>query len=202
MGKHDPVKEGITIGQISKIQELIGAALRKLEIQGVATQWVLESQGPKVINEMVGVFRKYVEAVSIMIVRHVTVNRARSPQQAINATGRKQYVNDSVLNLMLQGSGEEADVFFFKLERYVSDDGLDNEYKSRGLTPTDPYALAAANEADPAFADKHPNGTHWKDLNGKWCHIAFDRWNDERFVNVYRRDDGWHGIWWFAGCRN
>ncbi len=31
--------------------------------------------------------------------------------------------------------------------------------------------------------------------------FAFNRWNDERNVNVNRNDDRWNDNWWFAGRR-
>lgn len=31
---------------------------------------------------------------------------------------------------------------------------------------------------------------------------AFNRWNDERNVNVNRNDNDWNDNWWFAGLRN
>jgi len=31
---------------------------------------------------------------------------------------------------------------------------------------------------------------------------AFNRWNDERNVNVNRNDNEWNDNWWFAGRRN
>jgi len=31
---------------------------------------------------------------------------------------------------------------------------------------------------------------------------AFNRWNDERNVNVNRNDNDWDDNWWFAGLRN
>ena len=69
-----------------------------------------------------------------------------------------------------------------------------------GPNPADPYSQAAVNEADPAFADGHPNGTHWKDVNGKWCFVAFGRWGDGRKLGVGRGND-WGGSCWFAGVR-
>jgi len=31
---------------------------------------------------------------------------------------------------------------------------------------------------------------------------AFNRWNDERNVNVNRDDNSWNDNWWFAGLAN
>ena len=104
---------------------------------------------------------------------------------------------------------------------YISDDDLEKEFELRGLKPADPISVAAVNEADPAFADEKPHGTHWKDAKGKWCYAAFhrwdddgrhvlvnrydsdwlDRWGDGREVNICRSDDDWDDYWWFAGVR-
>lgn len=45
-------------------------------------------------------------------------------------------------------------------------------------------------------------------LNGQWQgrhfvqFATFNRWNDERNVNVNRNDNDWNDNWWFAGVRN
>jgi hypothetical protein len=31
--------------------------------------------------------------------------------------------------------------------------------------------------------------------------LAFNRWYDERFLDVYRNDSDWDDHWWFAGLR-
>ncbi|MDO8567036.1 MAG: hypothetical protein Q7R58_02700 [bacterium] len=102
---------------------------------------------------------------------------------------------------MPRGEGEEVDVYLFKLGRKVNDAELQEEYELRGLVP-DPYALAAVNGADPAFADEHPNGTHWKDANGNWCYIAFGLWFHGYFVDVRHRVLSWNDSWFFGGVRN
>ncbi|OGY64581.1 MAG: hypothetical protein A3B92_00400 [Candidatus Harrisonbacteria bacterium RIFCSPHIGHO2_02_FULL_42_16] len=136
------------------------------------------------------------------ITRIVRVNRIRSPQEALNATGRNQYVNPDVINAMPKGEGEKTKVVFFSLGHWVSDEDLEREYEARGLKPVDPYSLAAVNEADPAFADSHPNSTHWKDSNGQWCYTVFCHWiAGGRRVNVNRIGVGWRGGWWFGGLR-
>ena len=197
----------ITAGQVGKVQELLGAALRKSDLQSEPTQQVLENQGELLVAELVAVIRKRVEAVSKMITRRVSVNRTRTSQQAIDATGRKQYINSDVVAAMPKGTGDEVEVIFFQprpeafKNGVISDDGLAKVFDFFGLVPADPYSLAAVNEVDPSFADEHPNGTHWQDADGKWCYAAFDRWFDERYVYVRRDDDAWHDGWWFAGLR-
>jgi len=174
----------MTREQGGKIGDLLVAGLMKASFQSSLVQQVIEQQGKPLVVELVAVVRKFVEAMNGLLVRIVTVNRARTPQEAIGATGRKQYVDASVVSAMPKGNGDTAEVVFFN------------------VGPVDPYSLAAVNEADPAFADEHPNATHWKDFNGKWCYAAFYRWPDGgRHVSVRRRAGGWRDGWWFAGLR-
>lgn len=201
MDSTTPSVVGMTDGQLDKAADIFRAVLRKhrSEFPSEATQHTLGTN--ELSLALLAIFRKHVEMFSDMIVRRVTVNRTRSPQDAIAATGRNRYVDKDVIAMMPRGDGDESDVIFFKPGRSVSDVDLDKEYALRGLVPADPYALAAVNEADPAFADEHPNGTHWKDADGNWCYAAFNRWDDERDVNVNRNDDDWDDDWWFAGLR-
>lgn len=137
------------------------------------------------------------EAINDLIVRRVKVNRGRAPQQMLDATCLRQYTDPDVVKTMPRGEGEEAEIHFFKLGRYVSDEQLDREYALRGLKPADPYSLAAVNEEDSTFASTRPNGTHWKDVSGRWRKIAYD----ERQVRVNRYAYDWGDAWWFAGLR-
>ncbi len=189
----------ITNGQIESLVDKFRAAVRKhrLEVTAEAAQLTLgvENFG----MELYAVVRKHVENFSNMLSRTVPVNRTRSPQQALDATCRVQYTDAAVVAAMPRGEGTEMEVHFFKESRNVSDDELEKAFGRQGLKPVDPITLAALNEADPAFADTHPNGTHWRDADGRWCFAAFDRWHDERDVHVNRYVHGWRGVWWFAG---
>lgn len=192
---------GMTDGQIDNIVDKLRAALRKhrSELSSEATQLVLgvENLG----MELFAIVREHAEHFSDMIVRCVKVDRTRTPQEALTAIGRKQYVTDSVVKTMPNGDGDEAELYFFIVGRWIGDDDLEKEYEKRGLKATDPYSLAAVNEADPAFADERPNCTHWKGADGKWYYIAFHRWRGERYVSVGRSDGDWGDDWWFAGVR-
>ncbi len=133
---------------------------------------------------MFTIFRGLAEAVSAFIVRLVPVNRDRTPQEMLDATGRKQYTDRKVVDAMPRGEGKMAEVVFFKprpeafTDGVITDEALEKEYVFVGLVPADPYSLASVNEADAEFADEHPNATHWKDAAGKWCFVAFNQWND------------------------
>ena len=196
-----PSADTITAGQIGKICDLVSSRLRKSSLASEPTQTILEMQGNELADDVVAAIHKRVEAVSNMIVRRVSVNRNRPPRPALEATGRNLYLDDAVVQAMPQGDGKETEEFFFHLGRYVSDAELDQEYYLRGLKPADPYSQAAVNEADSAFADEHPNGTHWRDAEGRWCFCAFYRWDGRRRVHVSRGDYDWRDRWWFAGLR-
>ena len=197
-----PSTEPVTEGQIGKLNQNLTARLlkHKNELPSNLFQQVLGDE--TLLDEMYASILKRVDAISNLIIRKVKVNRNRSPKEMLDATGRKQYTDSGVVAKMPKGEGEEIEVFFFNLGRFVNDNDLEKEYDFCGLKPADPYSQAAVNEADPAFADKYPNGTHWKDANGKWCFATFDHWRDGgRRVSVGRNGDGWDDRWWFAGVR-
>lgn len=94
----------------------------------------------------------------------------------------------------------KSELEFFNLGKYISDDGLENEYEQRGLVPAHPLEIAEYVKANPDFKEKYI-GTHWKDDDGNWCFAAFDRWDDVRSVDVGRNDYGWLSRWWLSGVR-
>lgn len=142
-----------------------------------------------------------VEATSNLITRHAIVSGDRDPEQTFITTSRAQYLNSDVVKSMPRGDGTEVDVIFFKVGRRLSDSDLGKEYELRGLVPADPYSQIAVNEADLAFADDHPNATHWKDADGNWCCAAFDDWGGGPGMLIGYSDDDWLDGWWFAGLR-
>ncbi|HEY4509230.1 MAG TPA: hypothetical protein VJC13_03060 [Candidatus Paceibacterota bacterium] len=198
----------ITDEQIDKAADQLRAAMRKhrMEVRKDVAQKALgvDNLGMR----MFAVFCGIAESLANLIVRVVRVNRDCTPEEALKATGRKQHVSADVVSTMPKGRGGKTEVLFFKPrpEAYdknglISDDNLEKEFEFVGLKPVDPYSLAQANTDDPAFADTHPNGTHWKDTDGKWCFAAFDRWRDGRIVFVVEGGFGWNDYWWVAGVR-
>jgi hypothetical protein len=199
----------MTDGQVETAVNLFRDAVRKhrSEFSSDVAQQVLGTENLGMI--MFSPFRERAEAVSKMIVHTVAkVDRTKTPKEVLDATGRTQYTDADVVKAMPHGTGEGAEVIFFKPEPgeytrpgFMSDDDLEKALARRGFTAADPYSLATDNIADPAFADEHPNGTHWQDANGKWCFATFNRWHDERYVDVDRSYDAWNDRWWFAGVR-
>ena len=100
--------------QIGKVQDILGAGLRKADLPKEPFQKVIETQGGQLVAELVAVVRKYVEMVSDLIIRRVNVNRGRTPQEVLDATGRKQYTDSAVVAKMPPGEGGEQEVFFFQ----------------------------------------------------------------------------------------
>jgi hypothetical protein len=196
----------MTAGQIDKAVANYRALLEKhsVEFDAKTVQMVLGQS--ELAGEQLSVFRRRVEMFSNLIVRTAKVNRSRSQQEAIDATGRVQHTDCEVVDAMPKAEADEVELVFFKPDfsnrnGRISDDDLEKEFELLGLKPADPVSVASVNEADPAFADEKPHGTHWKDVNGDWCYATFRRWCVEREVFVGCGDFGWLVDWWFAGVR-
>lgn len=198
----------ITDGQIENAVNKLRDAIRKhrSEITSDVAQQVL---GTKNLGMMMFTpFRECAEMVSNIITRKVRVSRNRTPQEALDATGRRQYTNREVVDAMLKGEGDEVELVFFKPEPreytsqgFISDDDLEKAFDCRGLRSAETISVFAMNEADPTFADEKPHGTHWRDAKGKWCYASFNRWLGERSVIVARHGGDWNAEWWFVGVR-
>jgi len=186
--------QSITGGQIGQINDRLATKLRDSGLPLEAVQNVLKMPGNMVIDEMVAVFRKHVEAQGDFIVRRIRVDRTRTPMEAINATGRNKYVNDDVVASMPQGEGDEVDVYFVPTKRFIPANEVSAFLAQYGLVP-DPRAQAAVNEDDPAFADKYPNGSQW----GNNCYLTFGRWFGGRDVGCGRNDNDWLDDWFLSG---
>ncbi|HEY4521311.1 MAG TPA: hypothetical protein VJL57_02845 [Candidatus Paceibacterota bacterium] len=195
---------GMTDGQIDDLANKLRDAARKHrdEIGKDPAQEALRSEniGMRLLAE----FLRIVDEVSGYVVRTVTVDRTRTMQQSLDATGRRQYVNKDVVATMPRREGSKARLVYFKpvpgcyKNGFLSCEALDAEYKKRGLVP-DPQAQADDNAADPTFADTTPNACRWTDEHGNHCYAAFDRWGGVRYVGVDRSGLDWDDYWSFAG---
>lgn len=191
----------ITAGQIGKIQELLSAGLRKSELQSESVQQVIEIQGETLVEELVAVVRKRVEAIAKTIYRAVRVDRTRTSAQAIDATNRyKWYIDERVLAEMPTGGRENDTAEIFELDYDPTVDQLDGEYEARGLRP-DPLVAAQVVVDDPSFADDRPLAVQWRDAQGRACYAIFDRRDGQRQVNVDWHGDRWYRRSRFAGVR-
>lgn len=198
-------QQGITAGQAGKMGETLAARCRKnsSSLPSNIVQDVLHEEGDELAEEHFVALRTRVERRMNMIVRRVTVNRASTPDQVIDATGRiRGYIEPDVLATMpgLGGEIEVVEACFFDLDYNPMPEELDRELALRHLTP-DPAALALVNTDDPAFADERSNATQWRDVEGRACCVIFDRWVGGRRVGVGRFDDLWLRRFRFGGSR-
>lgn len=170
-----------------------------IELSSEAVQIVLERH--RFAEQQFQIFRTRVETISnfIIRIRKVKVNRNRTPQQAIDATGRTKHLYDEVVREMPMGEGEEVEVYLIFFKKQLSDDTLEQEVDKAGFVLIDPITLNALNEQDPALADTIPNATQWRDKNGKACFACFRYWGGKRRVYVLQYDNDCH-IDCFFGC--
>lgn len=190
-----------TSGQIDQAVARYRTLLEKhsREFDSATVQVVLGQ--PEFASEQFEVFRRRVEELSEMIVRRVKVPRGSSPQEVLNLNGdRPQYTTERVVEEMPRVEWEEVEVCFFPIKRTMTCDQFQEALALRGLVP-DPYAQSVVNAEDPAFADKQPNGTQWKNGRGEYCYAAFRRWGGERRLRVDQRSFDWNDGWWACGSR-
>lgn len=199
---------GMTTEQAGRMADRLTTRCRKdgLTFSKDIVQDVLEHEGGELTQEQFEALRRRVERRSEMIVRRTTVNRDQTPKQLIDATGRKEYLNDEVLKTMpRQDTGterypEEVDMYFFNVGRYLTIDEQERVLAEYGLAP-DYYAQTQVNIDDKSFADKHPNAAQWDNRDGQASYVAFYRSDGGRFVGCSRYGFDWRVDWWFAGRR-
>ncbi len=120
-------------------------------------------------------------------------------KKAIKDLDRTLYCDEEVLK-NAPNTLSEGTVEFFKIGKYISDNDLEKEYESRGLTPASLADLIKYDKTNRKEMDEMEYvATHWK--NDGWCYAAFGGWFGERRVRVDRGDRGWLDRWWFAGVR-
>jgi hypothetical protein len=93
-----------------------------------------------------------------------------------NFNGRTEYIKKDVLDTAPSG-GDIKDLRFFKINRYITDNELENEYKLRDLSPATIDVLCEfdkchRNELD----DKKYVGTHWKDADDNVQNVDIISW--------------------------
>ncbi len=138
---------------------------------------------------------------SEMFTRIVRVNRSQTPLQALEAfTNHKQYLTESVVSGMPLGTDEEVTLHFFPIKKGLSSAEFEAEFKKRNLKP-DPMAQAEYNEKNPAFADRYPNVSLWKNEDGHFCYALWRDWDGYRRVRVRRNDGGWSDGSFACGVR-
>jgi hypothetical protein len=192
----------ITAGQIGKIQELIGAGLRKSRLQSQPVQELLETRADLLVDTIVEFIQRRAEEISSMLVHHVeNVDRGVSAYDLLKLTQRKLHVEHPLANSLPRDGRESDDVFFFRIPRGTRNIDLEQVFAKRGLKPADPYALAQVNLDDEAFSGRYPNATYWRDEMGRFVGLAFYEKDGARSIIVDSSDGVWHDQWWLAGVR-
>lgn len=199
----------MTEGQVEDLVGKFRAAVRKHR-STITRESAQQALGLDNLGMVVfATFRTLAEKFSNIITRKVVVDITRQPEDVISATltgGRKSYINSSVVKAMPKGEVGEREVLFLKLnlsdrEGYINDLDLDKEVDALGFRMASPYEVAKVNEDDPTFSDEHPNCTHWQNSEGKWCCAIWNRWHDERKVDVGQYGFDWDDYCWFAVVR-
>ena len=191
----------MTAGQIDRACEIFRAQITKHAAEWSSEAVQLAFGQPSLPAGWFAVTREHIERFMRMIIRHVCVDRTRTPEQVIDDTGRvRGYIEQDVLDSMPMSGKVEDDAHFFDLDYDATPKELDLEYDKHGLKP-DPVAVAQAMADDPAFADERPVAVQWRDGEGRACYAVFDRWCDERGVGVGRRGSHWDRDDRFGGVR-
>lgn len=144
-----------------------------------------------------------VGGVRTKVVGSVPVDRTRTPQQTFEALQREE--PGLILHLKVMAAMPRVEggfsATFVNLGCYVSCCELDEKLAKEGWgLIRDPQGLAELNEANPVFADAHPNGTQWPYVDRTYAYVDFRFWNGAKFVVCSYRDDSWGKDVWFP-CR-
>jgi hypothetical protein len=188
-------------GQAGKFADLVIAAALKLGLPSDVSQQVIEEDGAKIAKAAAEIFRQHVEARMKTLARTVAIDSGHTPMHCVEATGRNKYVTDSVVSSMPRSPGGEVTLELYCFGKYMPCAEVEAWQNAPGYRAAFPDELLKMNEDDPAFADERPNGTQWKDAQGKYCFAYCDLWDDERLVGVGRYDEGWGDDFWFARVR-
>jgi hypothetical protein len=140
-----------------------------------------------------------VTVTAVSFSRHVTVDQTLSPRDAMEANGRTLFnLERWALNAMPRGKTKE-EVFFFELNREVTNGELDLEYAARGLKPASPYSLAAIVDADPGFPDERRLGTYWQYKKDDYCSVVFYGKGKVSVYSPWESTSAWDACIRFAG---
>jgi hypothetical protein len=196
-----PSEKSITKGQAGKFADLLVAALVKSDLPSIETQQVLEQQSANLAAQFIALVRGEVDAVSEFIYRTVHVDRTLSPEAAVAATRRIQYVNTNVVASMPAGVGDTVNIIWVPFKKGASNKEVVKKLAEYEMILADPFALLAHNALEPDFAVKQPNLTLWQDADGNWCHATCHDSIAKRIVQVNRDYDDWKEDWWVAAVR-
>jgi len=188
----------ITPEQAAKIGDLLVARLTKAGLPADATQEVLETQGQQLANELLGIVRQRVEALSGRIPGLAeNIDRTITNEEAVKATGRNISGDISQANNLPAGTGDTEKLRFLPLKKRMSPVEVDAFVKDAGCKYASLHGVAKYNKLNPYFADTIPHFIQGTDSQGRHSSAAFENFLDVRCVFV-RRDEGVWNDFWFA----
>jgi hypothetical protein len=201
-----PPEPVITDDQIERAAEILRRTLRshRNELPYDSVEYLLGGmlKGSGFGEVLLRAVHKCVD--ELVILRRVKVDRSRTPQAALAATGQRLMAAPQDVETIPRGKGDTVVIGLFRvLDRYTIQRGdLDMHFKFHGLIP-DPIALAALAEADPAFVDVYTPATQWRGSNGSYYGMSFNKNRGERSILINEMKDhpaaAWSCRFWFGG---
>lgn len=129
----------------------------------------------------------------------VVVNRTKSLKEALDATNRKVEIDDCVFNDIYTPKNigdEELEIYFFRTEKQLDVSELLKEYEQRGLTPVDPYALAALYDTELNPDEKLSGATFWLTKEQENYALFFTQFFGTKIVTLVVDVFHLSGYWW------
>lgn len=192
-----PSGDPITVGQVGKLQELLGAALRKSGLMSEPTQTVIETQGESLVAELVSTIRKRVEAMMALAFRGsvtVTLAEAHNPDAFYrNRTGL--YVWQGFRDLVV-ATARPSEANTFTLARAELMRNLTDAEIEAGLPIEHLFEESAVCAIVAGMIAEQPNGEEGKLLNNGYANLFYTR-SCVVCVRWYAVDRGWH----VSACR-
>ncbi|HEX9503590.1 MAG TPA: hypothetical protein VF974_04700 [Patescibacteria group bacterium] len=124
------------------------------------------------------------------------VNRKLSIKQLLSKLPfENKYINDEVVENLKNEGPEEVDMELFKPGKYLTNQEVLEEYKSRNLEPDLGALIKLLTQQPELLEEKIYIGIQLKDN----IFAYFYRSGGVRCVDVYRYADVWYGSSWFGG---
>ena len=198
-----PSVDTITAGQIGKIQELLGAGLRKSGLLSEPTQNVIEQQGDSLVADLVAVVRKRVEGQLLLAPRSKVslVSGVHNPDVFYQTRSGLYVWDDFRSRIVAKAKPVAADTKCSVAVSELTKDATDEEIE--GALPTEHlFDESAVCAIVAAMIEKQKNGEPGDLLNNGYANLLYTSscvvsvyWNagDRRWLVFawYRGDDGW-----------
>jgi hypothetical protein len=199
-----PSEGTITAGQIGKIQELLGAGLRKSGLLSEPIQNVIEQQGDSLVADLVAVVRRRVEGQLLLVPRaRVSLVSGLHNPDVYYKTRSGLYVWDDFRNrIVAKATPVAADTKYSVAVSDLTKNATDEEIEDS--LPTDHlFDESAVCAIVATMIEKQKNGepgdlenTGYVNLFYTSSFVVYVRWHSvyrEWYVGTWSRDDyGWN----------